>query len=143
MRVKCRDHRPFVSALKCDQQVSWDLRIRGSFGHLRVTTLFVSDDGDDVGVSTFGGNREGTRGVTVRPNTLARVGAVLHQEANYFRPPLQYRMVERPMLIVFSHIQVDQLRTHHEHRPHALDVIGAHGVAESADRAVMMRRSAH
>ena len=102
--------------------------------HPRAPTLFLSDDGDDVGVATFGGNRQRARRVAVRPDALARVGTVLHQEANHFRPSLQYSMVEGPMLVVLRHIDVDQLRTHGEHRPHTIDVAGAHGVAESADR---------
>ena len=47
---------------------------------------------------------------------------------------LQYSMVKGPMLVVSRHIEVDQLGTHREHRLHAVDVTGAHGVAESADR---------
>ena len=57
-----------------------------------------------------------------------------HQEANDVGPPLEYRMVQGPMLVVSRHIEVDQLGTHHEHRPDAIDVTGAHGVAEAADR---------
>ena len=47
---------------------------------------------------------------------------------------VQYSMVKGPTLVVLRHIEMDELGTHREHRLHAIDVTGAHGVAESADR---------
>src|SRR5688572_9731165 len=105
--VKRCDHRVLVSALKLLQEGGRHRRLCRGGGHPRTTTLFVPDDGDDVCVSTFGGNRERTCRVSVRPDALASVGTVLHQETNYFRSSLQYRMVESPMLVVLRHIEMD------------------------------------
>ena len=140
VRVERRDHRLFISTLERVHQTCRHRRICDDNGRPRTLPLFLSDDGDDVGVATFGGNRESACRVAVRVDALPRVGTVLHQEADHVRPLLQHSMMKGAALVVSRHIEVDELGTYREHRLHAVDVTSAHGVAESADRCAIDER---
>jgi hypothetical protein len=52
-------------------------------------------------------------------------------------------MVKGPMLVVFRHIEMDQLGTSHEHCAHAVDVTGADGVNELVNRHNRLRLYGH
>jgi hypothetical protein len=134
MGVKRGDHGVLVAALKRVHQSGRHLGVCGRRGRARAIALFLSNDGCDIDVAALGGDGERARRVAVRPDALARVGSVLHQQADDVRPSMEHRMVQGSVLVVFRHIEMDQLGTRREHRLHHIDVTGAYGVAEPADR---------
>ena len=68
--------------------------------------FFLLDDLDDLVVAALGGERERGGGAAVRPDTLAGIGAMLHQESSDLRASLQHSVVKGPMLVVLRDVQM-------------------------------------
>ena len=47
--------------------------------------------------------------------------------------PLEHRIVQRPVLVVLRHAQIDQLRARLEHRAHGREIACAHGISQPPD----------
>jgi hypothetical protein len=98
-------------------------------------------DRDDLVVAPVAGNRERSGGAAMRPDTLSRVSAHLHQKSNHFRPPLQHGVVKRAMLVVLRDVEMNELGASRHHRPDGLEIAAARGLDEPLDRhGVRVRR---
>ncbi len=89
---------------------------------------------DDLVVATLDGERERSGRGAMWPDAFSRVGAMLHQEADDFRPPLQHGMVKRPMLVVLRDVQIHELWAGRHHRPHGVEIAVTHGLDEPTNR---------
>jgi hypothetical protein len=97
-------------------------------GALGPPPLFLLDDRHNLRVAAVGRDRARAGGVAVRVDSLPRVRAVRHQQADHLRRAIEHRMVQRAMLVVGRRVEVDEFRTLLDQRSCALEVAGMHGV---------------
>ena len=70
----------------------------------------------------------------MRPDAFERIGAAIHPQADHLRIPIEHRVMQRPMLVVFGHIHVHEFGPGVQHCANNGEVARPHGLGELAVR---------
>ena len=112
----------------------------GTTHPLAAVLFFFLHGGDDVPIAAVPRERERRGRIAVRVNALARVCAGRHQQTHHGRVAAQYRVMQRPMLIVAGHIHIDQFRTGAQQRPSLVEISRLYRLRQPRDICAIHKR---